>query len=304
MVKVLKYSGLGLLGVLVLLIGFLFGAPMFFDASVLPKNYGQVDTRLYANGSANQPLLVFFGGSEGGNGMTLARRAAERQQYLDAGYAMLAIGYFGLENTPASLDRISLNAIYQEIEKARHAPNINSRCVAVLGGSKGAELALTLASYFPTIKGAVAFAGSHIVYAGTSLYANGEASSFMFNDKQVPFVPLPSKIIPSILMGDFRRAYEITMEDHAAVEQARIKVENIQGPILLVSGEYDHVWPSKEMSDEVMKRLGEHEFSFAHEHIVVPEGNHFQPQKEYHSQAIEFLNTHFLPTCGDHVARN
>jgi len=39
----------------------------------------------------------------------------------------------------------------------------------VAGGSKGAELAFTIASKFPTIKGAISLAGSHVVFAGTSL---------------------------------------------------------------------------------------------------------------------------------------
>jgi len=52
--------------------------------------------------------------------------------------------------------------------------------------------------------------------------------------------------------------------DHDA---AIIRVENIDGAILLLSGTDDHVWPSTAMADRVMKRLDAHHFRFAHEHL-------------------------------------
>ena len=71
----------------------------------------------------------------------------------------------------------------------------------------------------------------------------------MFDDKPLPFVPFTSKMLPSLLVGDFRRASEIALMDTETVEKAIIKVEDINGPILLISGEKDQVWPSKEMRD-------------------------------------------------------
>jgi alpha-beta hydrolase superfamily lysophospholipase len=50
------------------------------------------------------------------------------------------------------------------------------------------------------------------------------------------------------------------LENKDAVKAATIKVENINGPVFLLSGKKDQWWPSTEMSDEVMKRLSENNF--------------------------------------------
>jgi uncharacterized protein len=295
--KIIKYLSMVTMVLLTLATALIFIIPMTFDPGKLPLHYASVNSKLFVGEGEKQPLLVYFGGSEGGNNMTKSHNIEERQLYNDQGYAMLAIGYFGMEGIPKELDRISLDAIHQEIMLTLENSVIDASCVAVMGGSKGAELALTLASKYPDIKGVVSFAGSHVVFAGPSFYSDAETSSFMFNDKQLTNVPLGINILPAILLGDFRRAHEIALEDLDAVENARIEVENIQGPILLISGEKDHVWPSKEMSDEVMNRLKNKNFAYPFQHIVVPNGDHFQPQNDYHPQAIAFLNTHFLPRC-------
>jgi len=66
---------------------------------------------------------------------------------------------------------------------------------------------------------------------------------------------------------------------------------------LLVSGEKDQIWPSAEMSAEVIKRLKAKGFAHPYQHIMVPNGNHFQPQSDYHPQVIEFLGENFKPKC-------
>lgn len=295
--KILKYVGLSIASLMALLIALFIGLESTFDPRELPENYAKVDAELFLGKAGKQPLIVYFGGSEGGNSWTKAHNINERQKYLEQGYAALAIGYFGLPGIPKHLDRISLDAIYQAIEQASRHPRIDANCVVVMGGSKGAELALTLASKYPQIKAAVSLAGSHVVYAGTSMFADGKTASFMFNDEQLPSVPFPIEILPAMLMGDLRGAYEIALKNTDAVEKARIAVENIQGPVLLVSGEKDHIWPSAEMSEEVIARLESNQFDNAYQHIVVPNGDHFQPQNDYHPQVIAFLNEHFLPAC-------
>jgi hypothetical protein len=51
------------------------------------------------------------------------------------------------------------------------------------------------------------------------------------------------------------------------------------------------------MSKEVIERLKIRNFTYPYQHIIVPNGNHSQPQSDYHQQAIEFLDSNFLPTC-------
>ena len=51
------------------------------------------------------------------------------------------------------------------------------------------------------------------------------------------------------------------LRDARAVERATIPVENIRGPVLLVSGADDQMWPSSDLADIAMRRLESKELS-------------------------------------------
>ena len=55
--------------------------------------------------------------------------------------------------------------------------------------------------------------------------------------------------------------------DDPAVKQASIPVENIKGPILLISGDDDQLSPSTLMSKMIMDRLREHKHPFPYKHL-------------------------------------
>jgi dipeptidyl aminopeptidase/acylaminoacyl peptidase len=295
--KIFKYSLILVVSLIISIIAFVLISQQMFDPNKLPHNYGKIDSKLFAKEGKKQPLLVYFGGSEGGNSMTKEHHIIERKMYTDKGYAMLAIGYFGMEGIPKDLDRISLNAIYEEIKRVQTNPKVDATCVAVMGGSKGAELVLALASKYQDINAVVSFAGSHVSFNSTSMAADARTPSFNYNNLPLPYVTVPKKAIPYLLIGDLRRAHELALADTSAVEAAVIAVENINGPILLLSGENDQVWPSAEMSVKVINRLINKGFSYPYQHIMVPNGNHSQPQSDYHPQVIEFLDKNFKPTC-------
>jgi dienelactone hydrolase len=69
-----------------------------------------------------------------------------------------------------------------------------------------------------------------------------------------------------------------------AVERAEVPVERINGPILLVSGLEDRVWPSSTMADLVIKRLKEHGVQRTSEHLSFADAGHI-------------INFPFLPTA-------
>jgi hypothetical protein len=55
---------------------------------------------------------------------------------------------------------------------------------------------------------------------------------------------------------------------------AQIEVERTQGPILMISGEDDHLWRSWEMADEVVARLKRHHFAYSFENLKYPHAGH------------------------------
>lgn len=264
-----------------------------FDTRTLPARHGQVDAELFARQGGALPLVVGLGGSEGGNAWATQAWRTQRERFLDQGYAMLAVGYFGTPHSPAHLDRISLDGVHAAIERAARDPRVDGRCIAVVGGSRGAELALLLASYYPDIKAVVAIVpGSAVFPALTDAMTT---AGFSFHDKPLPFVPMTWGATPHLFTGNLRAAFETMMRDEAAMARAAIPVERINGPVLLVSATRDEVWPSKEMADAMMRRLQAHGFRHHAEHLVVA-GGHAEPLDEFPKMEA-FLKTRFAERC-------
>jgi uncharacterized protein len=245
----------------------------------LSDNHGKMDTHLYLSDSASQPLIVAFGGGSGGNDWERNYLKDKRDSLLVHGFAVLAVGYFKTNNSPSSLDRISLNAIADTILSiARRTPQIDTARIILMGASKGGELVLNLASRYACFKGVIALSSSHVSFPAITVSAN--TSSWMFNDQEVIYVPAPFKTIWPALKGDLLGAFSIMLENTEAVAQAEIEVEKINGPILIISADQDEQWPAAKMSQELVERLARKNFAHHYEHMVV-KGMHTEPMNHF-----------------------
>jgi dienelactone hydrolase len=56
--------------------------------------------------------------------------------------------------------------------------------------------------------------------------------------------------------------------------EAVIPVEKIHGPVLLISGKADALWPSTPMAEAVMSRLDVKHFAYAHHHLAYENAGH------------------------------
>lgn len=257
--------------------------------SELPEKHGKVSYELYPGDGENQPLIVGLGGSEGGNAWTSDRWKSSRDKFLANGYAFMALEYFGGPETPDVLDRISIDAIHDAIVEVSKNEKINKNKIAIIGGSKGAELALLLASHYPDINCVVAMTPAFASFPALTMMAS--TSSWTYKNQEVTFVPVPWSATGDLMSRDLRSAFSKMLEDTVAVEAAKIEIENINGPILFVSATKDEMWPSTEMAEVMMKRLDEKKFKFEYEHIV-DEGGHTNVFDHF-DEVIEFLNKHY-----------
>lgn len=292
-IRIIKWLGISVVALALLLFAWMQWTVLRFDTVTLPARHGGVDLQLYAPDGAPRPLLVGLGGSEGGNAWARGMWKGQRERFLDQGYAILALGYFGTPNSPEQLDRISLDGIHDAILEAAKDPRVDGRCIALIGGSRGAELALLLASEYPDISAVVAIVpGSAVFPALTDAMTT---PGFSLHDKPLPFVPMTWAATPSLLVGDLRATFEAIMRDTKAMDVAAIKVERINGPVQFVSASDDEMWPSREMSDAMMARLKQHGFRHPAEHLVV-EGGHSEPLDEF-PRMEAFLHDNFAKAC-------
>lgn len=250
----------------------------FTSNSALPERHGHVSSKLFLGKGNSQPLIVGLGGSEGGNPWASDYWKPQRDRFITQGYAFLAVGYFGTKDSPQQLDRIALEGIHNAIMKAAGTPRIDNKHIVIMGGSKGAELALTLASYYPEYSTVIAIVPGSAVFPSLTLSMN--TSSFFYQGHELPFVPVPWSATPALIKRDLRTAFEKMMENKQAMRDAAIKVENIQGAILFLSATHDEMWPSTEMSIQMVNRLKDAGFTHNVQHIAI-EGGHAEPLKHF-----------------------
>ena len=249
-----------------------------------------VESVLYLGPGKQQPLVVGLGGSEGGNAWTSDYWKKTREQFISKGYAFLALGYFGAKGTPDTLNKISLEEVHNAIIVAIKNKRIDKRKIAIVGGSRGGDLALLLGSYYPDIKCVVALVASNVAFPGNTNHFS--TSTWIYQNKELPFVPVSDEAIPYIMQRDLRGAFITMLKDSLAAETAAIKVENINGPILLISATTDEICPSTPMAETMLSRLKNKSFKHYFKHVAI-EGGHAEPLKHF-DLVFEFLDKHFL----------
>lgn len=266
----------------------LLSAAPVFSAPIDLKTPG-VQSLLYVGAGRQQPLLVGLGGSEGGNAWASARWQPTREQLVADGYAFLALGYFKADGTRPLLDRISLDTVYAAIKAATRHPQVSNRKIALIGGSRGADLALLLASCYPDIRCVVSIVGSHVAFPGHTSHFT--TSAWSYEGRQLPFVPVNEAAVPFLMEGNLRATFAAMLTDTAAVRQALIPVEKIRGAVLLVSATQDEVCPSTPMAEHMLAQLQRRHSRYPQQHLAI-EGGHAAPLQHFPT-IIRFLHTNF-----------
>jgi dienelactone hydrolase len=215
------------------------------------------------------PAVIVVGGSSPGIfGLPGSMFASE-------GIASLALAYFGMPGLPKTFERIPLEYFEAAIRWLERRDDVRSDAIAVAGASRGGELALLLAATYPEIKAAISWVGSGLVYGAVVSMSTAPLAGWTRNGVDLPFagfVPSaanmdarPVRLTPGFLAG---------LEDREAVAAAEIPVERINGPVLLISGTDDAVWPATVLSEYAVRRLRAHGHPHPVEHLVYEGAGH------------------------------
>ncbi len=216
-----------------------------------------------APAAARRPALILLGGSEGGNAITFAAPA-----WASRGYAVLALPYYSppgfgpsgptppqLPTLPAAFADIPVDRLQQARDWLAAQPEVDAGRIAVMGTSKGAEFALLAATRLPWIRAVVAVVPSDVVWEGWGPGTQpGQRSSFAWQGQALPFVPYEgfAQEMAGFATGGpvrFRRPHDAGRAAHPArVAAARIPVERIAAPVLVIGGDDDQVWDSGGMA--------------------------------------------------------
>jgi dienelactone hydrolase len=249
------------------------------------REHGLVGTLFVPPGGGPHPVVITLGGSGGG----LSEGSAAL--YASHGYAGFALAYFNYADLPPDLIDIPLEYFETAIGWLQRQPRLDGDRIAASGTSRGGELVLLLGATFPAVRAVIAYVPSGIVHGGIARSGvRGASPAWTFRGEAIPYMqprperlsaepPPPPKGQPIPLAPRFLRG----LEDEEAAQRAEIAVERINGPVLLISGKDDAMWPSERLAEIARRRLEAHQFAHPYRHLAYAGAGHM-------------IGTPFLPT--------
>lgn len=236
-----------------------------------------VGTLFSPGGSSAAPPVILLGGSDGGQLDPAAALLASH------GFTVLSLAYFGAEDRPANLVNIPLEYFGAALSWLAAQPEATSDGISLVGLSRGAELALQLGSVFPQVQAVVAVSPSDIRYAGIAGHSDYKQPAWIVDGEPLPYVAGGFTIRTALsyfAVWAFRRPVRqrgmfLRSRRASSAQGAAIAVEKINGPVMLIAGTDDQLWPSSLAAASIMRRLRAHTREFADECLGYPGAGHF-----------------------------
>lgn len=230
-------------------------------------------------GDGPHPGVLLLGGSGGG---FPSRRAASL--LASRGFAVLALAYFGVRDLPPRLVGVPLASVERAVDWLATHEQVREDPLGVVGWSRGGELALLTGTRCDRVRTVVGYVPSTVVFQGNAL--TGDPGSAWIDDgDDHPYVPLDtplgfrSHVAVRWLRGQpvatrplFERGLRAAAEQRVAA--ATIPVEEISGPLLLITGDDDRVWPADTLATRAMARLDGRDYPHRYDHLQIPRAGH------------------------------
>ena len=238
------------------------------------REQGLVGTLFLPPGPGPHPAVMVLNGS--GGGINEPRAAL----YASHGYAAFALGYFKCPGRPDHISDTHLEYFETALQWLHAEVRPLGGFVALSGQSRGGELVLLLGALLPDLVSAViGYVPGAVVHSAQNACnpAKGPDSrngpAWIWRGQPLPHLwdhnrtatwapwdsgPEPRRHANALLTA---------LQDVDAVERARIRVERIRGPVLLLSASDDGSWPSSLYGRMVAERLAAHSHPWPVQHL-------------------------------------
>uniref|UniRef100_A0A8V5G7B4 Uncharacterized protein n=1 Tax=Melopsittacus undulatus TaxID=13146 RepID=A0A8V5G7B4_MELUD len=206
----------------------------------VPVREGRVRGALYLPpGPGPFPGVVDLFGGAGGLIEFRAGLLASR------GFAVLALAFFAYEDLPRTMAQIDLGYFEEATAVLLQHPKVRGPGLGVIGVSKGAEVALAMASFLPPVLATVWINGTAFLH-GTPL---------VYKDLHIPAIPYGLERVLITDMGSLDNSGVFHDPQHPLPGSSAIPVERIKGKVLFVVGEADRSLNSQLFARLAMARM-------------------------------------------------
>ena len=202
------------------------------------------------------------------------------------GYAVVTLKYFGEADLPETLNDVPLEYFDRAVEWLTSREDVLGDRVGFVGLSRGVEAALSTAAAFDGAATVVGYGGSGIVHPGlTEVYALDRDRPPEEEPGAAGWEAAWTRDGEPVASGEeIREAYgQIGALDLAELEPVGIAVEEIDGPVLLASGDADALWRATVFSEYAVRRRSAHETDHPSSHVVYDDAGHLflWPYRDY-----------------------
>ena len=218
-----------------------------------------VGTFAHPNDGSPHPGVLVLHGSDSVDLASAATLLASE------GYSVLALRWFGIEDRPSHMVNVDLNDIDCAVTHMVNGEFVLGDKIAVIGLSRGAELALEVAAHNANVGLIIALSPSSIRQAGMGENYSFKDPAWVRNGEPLEWVnggngfgmmlSFLSSVIRRKPMRQTRGFLGTLNKNVEAVERSTIQVEQCKGPIVLIAGDDDGLWPSREYADRIVGRL-------------------------------------------------
>jgi dienelactone hydrolase len=221
-------------------------------------------------------LVLHGGGGPGGYERDYARLLAHH------GYAALCVSYFDAPAAPDALAEVPMSLFERAGDWLAARPGVRVGEVGVVGFSRGGEAALLVGATLDHAGAVVAYVPSGYGFPAPT-WMDGveeEGPAWVVDGEPFPYVPVDPVVgsdatgVEALEEGDAASNAAVAAASAERLERGTIPVERIDGPVLLVSGGRDRVWPSAELAAVAADRLTAHDHPWPHEHLTYPDAGH------------------------------
>ena len=171
------------------------------------------------------------------------------------GFSVLHLSYFRGPGQNPNAELIPLEYFATALTWLRRQPEVDPSRVGIVGVSKGAEAALVVAVRHPELKAIVAALPSSVVWPGIIREPRTGPIGSSWSEQGKPLPHLPHAAYDASKGGTMADNYAASLKAVSSHPESVIPVEEIAGPILLVCGEADQIWPSCPMAKQIQNRL-------------------------------------------------